>query len=59
MVQNGAEVKNAMNLYYCQVREARPKVTLVARMVSTLGNYDYVFDWEFQTDGLIRVKVSL
>ncbi|KAL0542170.1 hypothetical protein IC582_022263 [Cucumis melo] len=39
--------------------EARQKVTLVARMTSTLGNYDYIIDWEFQTDGLIRVEVGL
>ncbi|KAK3434525.1 primary amine oxidase [Eucalyptus grandis] len=42
-----------------EIRESRPKVTLVARMASSVGNYDYIFDWEFQTDGLIRVKVSL
>ncbi|KAM7262036.1 hypothetical protein ACFE04_021113 [Oxalis oulophora] len=41
-----------------EVREARPKVTLVARMTASVGNYDYIFDWEFQTDGLIRVKVG-
>ncbi|KAK9276175.1 hypothetical protein L1049_005706 [Liquidambar formosana] len=42
-----------------ETREARPKVTLVARMAASVGNYDYIFDWEFQTDGLIRVKVGL
>ncbi|GAV88591.1 Cu_amine_oxid domain-containing protein, partial [Cephalotus follicularis] len=40
-------------------REARPKVTLVTRLAATVGNYDYVFDWEFQTDGLIHIKVAL
>ncbi|XP_038874329.1 primary amine oxidase-like isoform X1 [Benincasa hispida] len=40
-------------------RESRQKVTLVARMTSTVGNYDYIIDWEFQTDGLIRVEVGL
>ncbi|XP_042486126.1 primary amine oxidase-like [Macadamia integrifolia] len=42
-----------------EVREARPKVTLVARMAASVGNYDYIVDWEFQTDGLIRIKVGL
>ncbi|KAI7754197.1 hypothetical protein M8C21_019722 [Ambrosia artemisiifolia] len=41
------------------LRESRPKVTLVARMVASVGNYDYIFDWEFQTDGVIRIKVGL
>ncbi|KAJ0964150.1 hypothetical protein J5N97_029272 [Dioscorea zingiberensis] len=41
------------------IREARPKVTLVVRTAASVGNYDYIIDWEFQTDGLIRVKVSL
>ncbi|WCJ26026.1 Copper amine oxidase family protein [Euphorbia peplus] len=42
-----------------QVRESRPKVTFVARMAASVGNYDYIFDWEFQTDGLIHITVSL
>uniref|UniRef100_A0A2C9WAJ5 Amine oxidase n=1 Tax=Manihot esculenta TaxID=3983 RepID=A0A2C9WAJ5_MANES len=42
-----------------EIRESRAKVTLVARMAASVGNYDYIFDWEFQTDGLIRIKVSL
>ncbi|KAF5734427.1 primary amine oxidase-like [Tripterygium wilfordii] len=42
-----------------QIREVRPKVTLVARMAASVANYDYIVDWEFQTDGLIRVKVGL
>lgn len=42
-----------------QIKEARPKVTLVARMAASVANYDYIVDWEFQTDGLIRIKVIL
>jgi len=41
------------------IRESRPKVTLVARMVASVANYDYIMDWEFQMDGLIRIKVGL
>ncbi|CAL1401312.1 unnamed protein product [Linum trigynum] len=42
-----------------KLREARAKVTLVARMASSVGNYDYTIDWEFQTDGLIKITVAL
>jgi len=45
-------------MLWWQVTETRPKVTLVVRMAATLANYDYILDWEFQTDGLIRAKVS-
>ncbi|WCJ26025.1 Copper amine oxidase family protein [Euphorbia peplus] len=41
------------------IREVRPKVTLVVRMAASVANYDYIVDWEFQTDGLIRIKVGL
>lgn len=57
----GPEVQKNIILsskFVIQIREARPKVSLVARTAATVGNYDYIFDWEFQTDGLIRVKVN-
>ncbi|VFR02226.1 unnamed protein product [Cuscuta campestris] len=41
------------------IREVRPKVTLVVRMAASVANYDYIVDWEFQNDGLIRIKVGL
>ncbi|CAN7000825.1 unnamed protein product [Brassica oleracea var. botrytis] len=41
------------------IREVRPKLTLVVRMVASVGNYDYIFDYEFETDGLMRPKVGL
>lgn len=40
------------------VIETRPKRDLVLRMYMTAGNYDYLFDWVFQQDGLLRVSVG-
>lgn len=44
--------------FFWQIKEVRPKVTLVVRMAASVANYDYIVDWEFQTDGLIRIKAS-
>jgi primary-amine oxidase len=38
--------------------ESRQRRDLVLRMIATIGNYDYVFDWIFQQDGTLRVSVG-
>ena len=41
-----------------QTYEGRANVELVVRMITAIGNYDYLFDWVFNDAAEIEVRVG-
>jgi len=42
-----------------RLTEVRKRTELVLRFISTVGNYDYIFDWVFRQDGTIKVATGV
>lgn len=54
----GPEFKHTEMLGSSPGNESRQRRELVVRWVSTIGNYDYMFDWIFMANGNIQLTVG-
>jgi len=54
----GPEFKHNEMLGSSPGNESRERRELVVRWVSTIGNYDYMFDWVFMANGSIKLTVG-
>ncbi|WP_176527484.1 stalk domain-containing protein [Peribacillus butanolivorans] len=54
----GPEYKHADLATFKEENQSRERRELVVRWVSTIGNYDYIFDWKLSQNGIINIDVG-
>ncbi|MCM3653736.1 stalk domain-containing protein [Metabacillus litoralis] len=54
----GPEYKHADLATFTEENQSRERRELVMRWVSTIGNYDYIFDWVLSQNGTIKIDVG-
>lgn len=54
----GPEYKHADLATFKEENQSRERRELVVRWVSTIGNYDYIFDWKLSQNGVINIDVG-
>lgn len=54
----GPEYKHADLATFKEENQSRERRELVLRWVSTIGNYDYIFDWVLAENGTIKIDVG-
>ncbi|MFU2016616.1 stalk domain-containing protein [Peribacillus butanolivorans] len=54
----GPEYKHADLATFKEENQSRERRELVVRWVSTIGNYDYIFDWKLSQNGIINIAVG-
>lgn len=54
----GPEYKHADLATFTEENQSRERRELVIRWVSTIGNYDYIFDWVLSQNGTIKIDVG-
>jgi len=54
----GPEYKHADLATFTEENQSRERRELVVRWISTIGNYDYIFDWVLSQNGTIKIDVG-
>ncbi|WP_078414589.1 copper amine oxidase [Priestia abyssalis] len=54
----GPEYKHADLATFTEENQSRERRELVMRWISTIGNYDYIFDWVLSQNGTIKIDVG-